>query len=396
MASTLLTDCRLATALPGANGVIEIVQVDDGALVINDATVAWAGPRSSLPGQWESLSPQSCGGQLLTPGLVDAFTALDPGPASGTDDDSYVAQALVLLSESLTQGVTWREFKTGAVVDPEGALRQLLLARRIQSSVQQRLSVTLRTAHVGEDDESRTAHLETLCTRLIPDAHAMKLLDAVEAVCDEEVDPETGEAFGFSLDDASTVLEAAYRKKIPTRLVCERHSDTGAVALAPSFYARCAAYLNFCDVLGVEALAQARTTAMLLPLAQEPDQRLPPVSELRDQRIQIALGTAAAERHGRSSRAGRTQIRTSLLLAARRGRELYGLTAAEAFAGITSAGARVLGGPNADSQAGTLSVGASADLALWEANDLEALLESEPPLLPQQVWVHGRAIHSTR
>jgi imidazolonepropionase len=215
------------------------------------------------------------------------------------------------------------------------------------------------------------------------------LLDAVEAVCDEEVDPETGEACGFSLDDASTVLEAAYRKKIPTRLVCERHSDTGAVALAPSFYARCAAYLNFCDALGVEALAQARTTAMLLPLAQEPDQRLPPVSELRDQQIQIALGTAAAEGNSRSGHAGRAETQASPLLAARRGRELYGLTVAEAFVGITSAGARVLGGPNADPRAGTLSAGATADLALWEATDLEALLESEPPPLPHRVWVHG-------
>jgi len=102
------------------------------------------------------------------------------------------------------------------------------------------------------------------------EAHMTGLLDAVEALCDDEVDDETGLACGFSLDDASTVLEAAYRKKIPTRLGCERHADTGGVALAPSFYARCAAYLNFCDELGVEALAQARTTAMLLPSPRRP------------------------------------------------------------------------------------------------------------------------------
>jgi len=396
MTSALLTDCRLTTFALDASGASEIAMIDDGALVISGEIVAWAGQRSSLPDQWKDLPPQSCGGRLLTPGLVDAFTGLHPGPTEGMGDDLYVAQALAQLAENLAQGVTWREFKTGADADKEGAMHQLLLARRIQAAVPQRLSVTLRAAHVREDDEDHDARIETLCTKLIPEAHITGLLDAVEALCDDEIDDETGEARGFSLDDASTVLEAAYRKKIPTRLGCERHADTGGVALAPSFYARCAAYLNFCDELGVEALAQARTTAMLLPLAQAPDKPLPPVDELRGQRIPIALGTAGAEDDTGPPATGRASPWVSPLLAARRACELYGLTAAEAFAGVTLAGARVLGGPNADPRLGTLGVGAPADLALWDAADLEMLLQAEPSLLPHRVWVRGQRIASKR
>jgi len=70
---------------------------------------------------------------------------------------------------SLRQGVTWRELKTGADTDPDGAMRQLLLARRIQTAAPQRLSVTLRAAHVSKDDENHDSYLEILCTKLIPE-----------------------------------------------------------------------------------------------------------------------------------------------------------------------------------------------------------------------------------
>jgi imidazolonepropionase len=392
MASSLLTDCQLATyVVDAAGGAGQVTLIERGALVIADDAIAWAGQRGSLPKQWQDLAPQSCGGRLLTPGLVDAFTSLHPGPAQAESDDLYVAQALAQVAMSLKQGVTWRELKTGAHTDSDRAMRQLLLARRIQTAAPQRLSVTLRAAQVREDDENHDTHIDVLCNKLILGAYAAGLLDAVEVLCDDGVDEETGEAYGFSLDDASTLLEAAYRKKIPTRLGCEHHTDTGGVALAPSFYARCAAYLNFCDELGVEALARARTTAMLLPLAHKPGQRLPPVDELRRQRVSMALGTAGQD-DASPSATGRAGEWPSPLLAARRACEVYGLSGAEAFAGITAAGARVLGGPNADPRAGTLSAGASADLALWDATDLDGLLQAESPPVARRVWVQGRQI----
>src|SRR5258708_13152065 len=124
-------------------------------------------------------------------------------------------------------------------------MRQLSLARRIQGATSQRVFVTLRAAEVGEDGGKKDARIETWCTKLIPMAHSSGCLDAVEALCDDGLDEATGEARGFSLDDASTVLEAAYRKKIPTRLGCERYADTGAVALPPSCNARCARCWKF-------------------------------------------------------------------------------------------------------------------------------------------------------
>jgi len=52
------------------------------------------------------------------------------------------------------------------------------------------------------------------------------------------------------------------------------------------------------------------------------------------------------------------------------------------------------GGTNADPRAGTLSAGASADLALWDATNLDALLQTDSPPLARRVWVRGRQIDS--
>jgi imidazolonepropionase len=275
--------------------------------------------------------------------------------------------------------VTWQEFKAGAHSDLGAAMRQLALARRIQGVCPQRLSITLRAPCVAEDDEEHDAKIETLCSKLILGAYNAELIDAVEVVCDDEVDSETGKAYGFNLDDASTLLEAAYRKKIPTRLGCERRSDTGAVALAPSFYARCAAYLNFCDPLGVEALAQARTIAMLLPLSQKVGEPAPPLSALREHRVPVAIGTGS-DASGSSC---------GLLRAARSACAIYDLTIEEAFIGITLAGSRVLAGENGGDKGGSLNIGAPADLALWDAGDLKQLLQDKEIERPTRVWIHG-------
>jgi len=114
------------------------------------------------------------------------------------------------------------------------------------------------------------------------------------------------------------------------------------------------------------------------------------VDELRGHQMPIALGTAGAEEDADPTAPGHAGAWASPLLAARRACELYGLTGAQALAGITFAGARVLGGPNTDPRAGTLGWGAPADLALWDATDFETLLQTEPALLARRVWVRGR------
>src|SRR5688500_13520171 len=71
-ADTLITDCRLATMVAGGEpyGAIE-----DGAILISDGRIVWAGPRSELPAH-ESAETEQLGGRWVTPGLVDCHTHL--------------------------------------------------------------------------------------------------------------------------------------------------------------------------------------------------------------------------------------------------------------------------------------------------------------------------------
>ncbi|MDP3657236.1 MAG: hypothetical protein Q8R45_09765, partial [Brevundimonas sp.] len=66
-ADTLITDCRLATMVEGGEpyGAIE-----DGAILIRDGRIVWAGSRADLPGH-EATQTDRLDGRWVTPGLVD-------------------------------------------------------------------------------------------------------------------------------------------------------------------------------------------------------------------------------------------------------------------------------------------------------------------------------------
>jgi imidazolonepropionase len=389
--STLLIDCRTATTLLSSAGTPTLLETDDAAVVIEGEHIAWHGSRRDLPERWRSVPAQSCEGGLLTPGLVDAFADValperDAGSAAVCDAD------LDWLLERLDQGVTWFELKTGSNPDIEVALRQLAWGRALCSRAPQRASLTLQVAHLPDDVGDHDERIEALCTQLLPRAHADGTMDAIEVLCEESRDEADGASLGFSLDDASTVLEAAYRKKVPTRMGCERFSDSGGTALAPSFYARCAAHLNHCDKLGIEALHQARTTAMLLPLALRNNQPHPPLAELRALQVPMAVGTGTAQLAGSRPRLPST----SPLVAARQAMQLFDLDESEAFAAITLHATKVLAGPNGPEQGGTISPGAPADLVLWPQSTATTWLAARPSLDAQRIWVGGREINRAK
>ena len=71
-ADRLITDCRLATMVEGgaAYGA-----VGDGALLVRDGRIVWAGARADLPAH-EAVETVRLDGRWVTPGLVDCHTHL--------------------------------------------------------------------------------------------------------------------------------------------------------------------------------------------------------------------------------------------------------------------------------------------------------------------------------
>ena len=66
----LLTNARIATLADNDSyGLIE-----DGAIAIKDALIAWVGARTDVPAAYQALETRDFGGRLVTPALIDCHT----------------------------------------------------------------------------------------------------------------------------------------------------------------------------------------------------------------------------------------------------------------------------------------------------------------------------------
>lgn len=379
--------------------------LSDGAIVIDGGKVAWVGRKDDLPHTVRHLPTWSAGRRLITPGLIDCHThlifagdrrtefALRASGTSYTDlvwegrgihstvDATRAASERELLDSALrrlswfaSRGVTTIEVKSGYGLNVETELKMLRVGRELQSAGLARVVTTLLAGHVYPIGVEPEAYIESVCSQLIPQAKASELCDAVEVYCEESI--------GFSLDDASTILEAAFKRKIPTRIVADHLSDSGGAALAPAFYAKAAAHLNFTDDVAVEALASTNTTAILLPISfiETGCKQRPPLEKLRECAVPIAIATGFNPGLAPS---------LNLLAAAHYACAAFGLSPLEAMRGITVCAARALG---LEGTAGDLGPGAAADFAIWDAEHPDELVYWVDAPLCHSTWIAGKRV----
>lgn len=124
-------------------------------------------------------------------------------------------------------------------------------------------------------------------------------------------------------------------------------------------------------------MARAGTTAVILPGAYYfiRETKTPPIALFRNYNVPMALAT--------DCNPGTSPL-TSLLLAMNFAATLFRMTVDECIAGVTREAARALG---LGGEIGTLEVGKSADLAIWNIErpaELVCRLGFNP--LHQQVW----------
>jgi imidazolonepropionase len=152
----------------------------------------------------------------------------------------------------------------------------------------------------------------------------------------------------------------------------------GGGALAARHCALSADHLEHLNPAGVAAMAEAGTAAVLLPYAYYHlgDTHRPPVEALRRARVPIAIAT--------DCNPGTSPMHSPLLL-----KEVacgvFGLTPQEALEGMTINAARALG---LEAETGSLQVGKSADLAVWDIADPAALAPGKGHLVGR--FLRGR------
>ncbi|MGY6410318.1 MAG: imidazolonepropionase [Alkalilacustris sp.] len=352
----------------------------DAAVALRDGLIAWVGAAADLPADIAGWPRRDLGGRLLTPAPIDCHTHIvhagsrahefekrlqgasyaEIARAGGgilstvaatraASPEALLAEALPRVDALLAEGVCTLEVKSGYGLEPEAELRMLRAARAIAHARPVRVRTSFLGAHAVPPGTTADAYLDTICIPTLRAAHAEGLVDAVDGFC---------EGIAFDTAQIARLFDAARALGLPVKLHAEQLSHTGGTALAARYGALSADHVDYATDGDARALAASGTVAVLLPGAFYTlrETQAPPVAAFRAHGVPMALST--------DCNPGSSPM-TSVLLAMNMGCTLFGLTPAEALAGVTLNAARALG----LSDCGRIAQGLRADLAVWDAAD---------------------------
>ena len=395
--STLLVADRVVL---GADPTLPLAVREAAAVRIEGGRITWIGNAEDAP-----ASDEVHRGPLLTAGLVDAHTHLAWAGSrhgeyamrmAGADyvaiaaagggivsshraveavtEDQLVLDLAARLDRMAAQGVTTVEIKSGYGLVPELELKQLRAIARVASrSDLPRVVATFLALHAlppafREQRESYVQGAIELVARVAED----RLAVFVDAYVD---------AHAFTVDEARALGQAAKAHGLGLRMHVGQFSDIGGAELAAELGAKSADHLEHLGAVGAAALAKSGVFAGLLPVASFTLKQEPPnVAQLREHGVRFFVasdanpGTAPTE---------------SLPLAMAFAVRSYGLTPEETWLAATLHPALALDLPDA----GHLTVGARADLVLWDLPHEVALLQPWGTPRARLVLRDGNVIH---
>lgn len=374
---SLWRNARIATLDPSRDG---LGIIEGGTIAAKDGRIVFVGPESELPSSLiEQPETVDCEGRWITPSLIDCHTHLVFGgnramefemrlngasyeeiaKAGGgivssvrdtrtRSEDELVAEALPRLDTLLAEGISTIEIKSGYGLNIETECKMLRVARRLETLRPVRILTSYLAAH-ATPAEYKGRNADYIADIVLPGmehAHQEKLIDAVDGFC---------EGIAFSVEEMRTVFDKAKALGLPVKLHAEQLSNLHGAELAASYRALSADHLEYLDESGAKALAQSGTVAVLLPGAFYAlrETKLPPIQALRDAGADIALAT--------DCNPGTSPL-TSLLLTMNMGATLFRMTVDECITATTRNAAKALG---VLAETGTITVGKSADLAIW-------------------------------
>lgn len=350
----------------------------EGEILVSGGRITAVGSKLARP---EGATIIDCGGRLVTPALIDCHTHLVYGgnravefqmrlegasyaeiAAAGggivstmraTRDatvEELVAQSLPRLDRLLSEGVGTVEIKSGYGLSVDAELKMLRTAKALAHVRPVRIKTTWLAAHAlpPEYRDNRADYIERVVLAGLEQAHAEGLVDAVDGFC---------EHLAFTPAEIERVFTKAHDLSLPIKLHAEQLSWQGGAALTARHGGLSADHLEYMTADDAELMAKSGTVAVLLPGAfyMLRETRLPPVAALRTAGCDIAISTDANPG---------TSPMTSLLMAMNMGAVLFGLSVGECLRGATGAAAKALG---LQGETGTITPGASADLAIWNA-----------------------------
>lgn len=371
----LLVNAKLATM----DGSEAYGMIGQGALVIEAGRITWAGPQADLPQRFMGLETKDLEGRLVTPALIDCHTHIVYGgnrarefemrlegasyeeiaragggivstvsATRATSEADLVAAALTRADALIAEGVTTIEIKSGYGLDNETELKMLRAARAVATARPVRVLTSYLAAHAvpAEYKGRADAYIDEVCIPGLEAAHAERLVDAVDGFC---------EGIAFTPKQIARVFDKATALGLPVKLHAEQLSNLGGARLAADYGALSADHLEYATEADAQAMAAARSVAVILPGAFYTLRETvsPPIEAFRKHKVAMAVAT--------DCNPGSSPI-SSLLLSMNMACTLFRMTPEEALAGVTRHAACALGLQDT----GLIKPGHRADLAVWD------------------------------
>jgi imidazolonepropionase len=385
MTATLITNIgELVTNDPDADDLLGLV--NDAAVVVDGATVAWVGRAAEAP---SADAQVDAGGRAVLPGFVDSHSHLvfagdraaefaarmagESYAAGGirttvaatraASDEELTSQVARLVQEMLRQGTTTVEIKSGYGLTVSDEARSLAVARQFTEET------TFLGAHVVPADTTPEEYVALVTGPML--AACAPHARWVDAFC---------ERGAFDADQSRAVLEAGAAVGLRGRLHANQLGPGPGVRLACELGLTAVDHCTYLTDDDVAALADTGTVATLLPGVEfSTRQPYPDARRLLDAGARVALAS--------DCNPGSCFTSSMSLCVALAVREM-GMTPAEAVHAATAGGALALDRRDV----GALVPGRRADLVLLDAPTYVHLAYRPGVPLVSGVWVAGRPV----
>lgn len=369
-----------------------IARLQDVEVLVRDGHIAFVGSsaeRRRDHGDLDDVERLDAGAGTVVPGWVDPHThlpwagsrehefaarlegatyqqiAADGGGILATVRRTREASAEELaaamqprLKQMLRWGTTTAEAKSGYGLNLEDEVKQLEAIRRATDGQPVDLVPTLMAAHEvppefadGDSGRRTDDYVALVVDEIIPRVAEESLARFCDVFCERGV---------FTAEQARRVLEAGQRYGLTPRLHADEFVDSGGARVAAEVGAASADHLIAVSGEGIERLAQASVTAVLLPGTSFflMGHNYAPARRLIEAGVPVALATDCNP--GSSNTESIPGVITLAVL------EL-GLTTEEALTAATLNAACTLG---LGEEIGSIEVGKRADLLVLEAPNL--------------------------
>lgn len=360
------------------------------AIAVEGERIVAAGPQEDVLRNFPDADEVDCAGSVIVPGLVDSHTHAVFGRAryeeqemraagvsymdiarkgggihssvadlrSRTEDELFTL-TLDRVRRLASYGSTTVEMKSGYGLSLDDELKSLRVIARVAKASPVRIVATWLGAHeipleYRERPRGRAEYIKLLIEEIIPRVRDERLASFADVFCEPGV---------FTLEETRSVLRASRNAGLRIKLHADELEPAGGAELAADLGAVSADHLAAISDAGIRALAASGTVATLLPgtMLFLGRSKQAPARALIDAGAAVALatdfnpGTSPTVNFPLILTLGVSQLRMS---------------ANESLVAATVNGAAALG--LADTT-GQIAPGYSADLALFEAEDIREI-----------------------